>query len=122
MKPYKHAVVSANRWGGVPEDYQELHDFFDMTKQNVPDMRHRMILHNSFGIFLLEKMFGKTITNSHGRIVSVRDVGEQHVIEDLGFIPTLEKCFSSMKLEKWMGGQVGKSYKISLVDEKENYD
>lgn len=33
--------------------------------------------------------FGSTITLSTGRIIPVRWIGEQHVREDLGFIPSL---------------------------------
>jgi hypothetical protein len=117
MKPLKHATNSARKYGGVPEDYQAIHDFMDHTKQNIPDMRHRMILHNSWGCYLAEKVFGTYLVNNEGRKVSVRDVAEQHVLEDLGYIPTLEKCFKSMKLEKWMGGKVSISKRnFTLID------
>lgn len=116
MKPYLHATISAKRYGGKPEDYLEIHDFFDITKAHVPDMRHRAILHNSFGIFLLEKVFGTTMTNSDGRKVQVRDLGEQHVLEDLGTIPTLQDYLKHMSLEPWMGGPVKRKRYISLVD------
>ncbi len=33
------------------------------------------------GIFLCEQVFGANITNSDGKKVSVRDIGEQHVVE-----------------------------------------
>lgn len=117
MKPLKHSMSSVKKFGGKPEDYQSIHDFMDHTKQNVPDMRHRMILHNSWGIFMAEKVFGTYITNSSGNKVSVRDVAEQHVLEDLGFIPTLEKCLSSMSLQSWMGGRIPtRKQKFKLVD------
>lgn len=116
MKPRKHGYVSTKRFGGNPEDYQEIHDFMDHTKQNVPDVRHRMLLHNSWGIYLAERVFGTYITNSSGTEVSVRDVAEQHVLDDLGFIPTLEKCLESMTLEKWMGGPKVKVYNMKLID------
>ena len=116
MKPLKHAHISSKKFGGSPEDYQEIHDFMDHTKQNVPDVRHRMLLHNSWGIYLAEKVFGTYITNSSGTKVSVRDIAEQHVLDDLGFIPTLEKCLESMELEQWMGGPKVKNYKMTLID------
>ena len=34
---------------------------------------------------MLERFFGATITISTGRVVPVRLIGEQHVVEDLGF-------------------------------------
>jgi hypothetical protein len=49
MKPLKHAVSSAKRFGGKPEDYQAIHDFFDMGKAAHPDVRHRALLHHSMG-------------------------------------------------------------------------
>lgn len=104
MKPYVHAKNSARKWGGKPEDYQRFHDWFDQTKAALPDMRHRAVLHSAFGIFLLEKQFGPTFTNSEGRTISVRDIGEDHVMEDLGFIPTLERWLEHLPLEEWMLG------------------
>lgn len=104
MKPHVHAKNSVRRWGGKPEDYQAIHDWFDQSKAAMPDMRHRAVLHSAFGIFLCEKQFGITITNSDGRVVSVRDIGEDHVVEDLGFIPTLERWLQHLPVEEWMLG------------------
>lgn len=104
MKPWNHAKGSVKRWGGREEDYLPLHDFFDSTKAAMPDVRHRALLHNAFGIFLLEKVFGPTITNSDGRKVPTRDVGEAHVIEDMGFIPSLEDWLADLPLQPWHGG------------------
>ena len=108
MKPMVHARISAKKFGGVPEDYIEIHDFMDCTKMALPDVRHRMVLHNSVGCYIAEMVFGYTIVNSDKKTVHVRDVAEAHVIEDMGFIPTLEKCFSGMPIENWMGGRVSK--------------
>lgn len=104
MKPWNHAKSSAKKYGGKPEDYIELHNFFDQTKAAMPDMRHRAVLHNAMGIFLLEKCFGVIITNSDGKQVSVRDVGEDHVKEDMGFIPSLEDWLQDLPQEAWHGG------------------
>jgi hypothetical protein len=104
MKPYIHAKSSAKKYGGIPEDYLDIHNFMDSSKSVIADVRHRAIFHSAFGCFVVEKMFGETRQNSAGRIYSVRDVAEDHVIEDLGFIPTLDKWFSSMSKEDWMGG------------------
>lgn len=102
MKPHVHAKNSAKVFGGVPEDYQAIHDFFDSSKQACPDMRHRAVFHSAFGIFVLERVFGTTITNSAGKVVSVRSIGEQHVLDDLGFIPTLERWLQHLPIESWM--------------------
>ena len=102
MKPFVHAKNSVRRYGGVPEDYIAIHDFFDSTKAAWADVRHRAVLHSSFGIYLVEKVFGTTITNSDGKQVSVRDIGEDHVVEDCGMIPTIEKWLSNLPVEDWM--------------------
>lgn len=116
MKPHIHARNSARKFGGKPDDYQRIHDWFDQTKAHVPDMRHRAILHNSFGIYLCEQQFGTLITNSSGAQVSVRDIGEQHVLDDLGTIPTLDDCLEGMPLSKLLGAQKRVTRKILLVD------
>lgn len=115
MKPFKHARITARKFGGMPEDYYDIHDFIDHTKQNIPDVRHRLLLHNSWGCFLVEKIFGKTRKNSEGREYSPRDVAEQHIIDDLGFIPTLERCFRNVELETWMGGPKVKGQSSQLL-------
>jgi hypothetical protein len=48
-------------------------------------------------------------TLSAGRkIVSVRDVAEDHIREDLGFLPTLERWVREMPIKPWMAGGVGR--------------
>jgi hypothetical protein len=101
--PYHHAVSSARKWGGEPADYQHLHDWFDQTKAHFGDFRHRAARHHSEGVFMLETIFGTTMTNSAGRVVPVRAIGEQHVLEDLGRIPTLADWLRCIHPEPWMG-------------------
>jgi hypothetical protein len=101
--PWHHALSSAKRFGGNPEDYLEIHQWFDQTKAHMPDVRHRAVLHSSFGIFLCEQVFGVTITASSGREVPVRLVGEQHVMDDLGgHIPTLQDWLQDLPIRPWM--------------------
>jgi hypothetical protein len=54
---------------------------------------------------LCEKLFGVAIRNSEGKLVPVRYVGEQHVKEDLGHIPTAQDWLSQIKPQRWMYGQ-----------------
>jgi hypothetical protein len=117
MKPHLHSKNSVNKYGGKLEDYQPIHDFIDSSKSALADTRHRAALHSAFGIFIVEKVFGTTITNSDGKVVSVRDIAEDHVIEDLGFIPTMEHWFKNMKSQPWMGGGARKKpNKIIRID------
>lgn len=104
MKPFYHGKVSVSKWGGVEEDYQEIHDFLDSSKAHVPDMRHRAILHSSFGIFIAERVFGTYIVNSDGNKIMVRDIAEQHVIDDLGTIPTVQDYLEHLPMLDWLGG------------------
>jgi hypothetical protein len=87
--PLKHAESSARKFGGKPSDYLSIHNWFDESKAHLGDLRHRALRHHSLGIFLAEQAFGIAVTNSDGKQVPVRYVGEQHVLEDLGRIPTL---------------------------------
>ena len=89
-KPWIHAVSSARRFGGTPEHYLPIHDFLDSSKGAIADSRHRALTHTSWFLSnVLERVFGHNI-DIGGKLVSVRDVGEQHILEDFGgrFIPT----------------------------------
>lgn len=89
MKPYDHAVKSIKRYGGKVSDYAPIHEFLDMTKAAHPDVRHRAILHNSMGPYIAVRVFGEQITNSDGKVCDVRQICEDHIIEDMGRIPTV---------------------------------
>lgn len=111
MKPLTHALLSVKKYGGKVEDYLPVHDFFDSSKATFADPRHRAILHSTFGIFLVERIFGQYVTNSEGRMVATRDLGEEHVFQDLGQIPTVERWLRNMTIEQWMSGPVRKGNK-----------
>lgn len=100
---YIHAVSSARRFGGKPEDYLPLHSWFDATKVIAADFRHRALRHHSEGIFLAEQIFGVTLLNSVGNPVPVRLVAEQHVREDFnGRIPAAIDWLRAIRAEPWM--------------------
>jgi hypothetical protein len=100
--PYHHAISSAKTHGGKWEDYIELHNWFDETKAHYPDMRHRVLRHHAEGIFWAEEKFGVVITNSNGKNIPVRTLGEQHIKEDIGFIPTIKDYLDNMNIVDWM--------------------
>ena len=52
---------------------------------------------------MAETLFGATVTLSTGRVIPVRWVGEQHVREDLGFIPSFADWVKAIRPERWMG-------------------
>jgi hypothetical protein len=137
-KPFIHAKSSAKKYGGIEEDYIDIHNMMDSSKAFISDNRHRSQWHHSAGIFYMEKMFGihfdgirklqekynlpesfeqdmiqflrdnmehgTCIKNSDGKEVSVRDIAEQHVLEDYGmkFIPTAQDYIENMEFQDWM--------------------
>lgn len=109
MNTLYHCKGSISKWGGTIEDYEPIHSFIDSTKAMMPDIRHRAILHSAFGCFMVEEKFGQYITNAEGRDVPVREIAERHIIEDLGFIPTVEDFLQCIPLRSaaWMGGHIG---------------
>lgn len=135
--PWHHAVSSSRKWGGVPEDYLEIHQWFDATKAFLPDFRHRALRHHAEGIFLMESIFGPTIElstcgcgktkdehwefgdeNLHvftPKLIPTRWVGEQHVQEDLGHIPTAADWLECITPAPWMN----RSRKLSKELEQE---
>jgi hypothetical protein len=48
-------------------------------------------------------IFGSALTLSTGRVIPVRWVGEQHVREDLGFIPSFADWARAIRPVPWMG-------------------
>lgn len=101
--PYHHALSSVKKWGGTVEDYLEIHSWYDQSKEIIADFRHRALRHHSSGVWQSEAIFGPTITLSTGRIIPTRWVGEQHVREDLGFIPSFADWVRAIRPEPWMG-------------------
>lgn len=115
MKPHIHAKNSAKKYGGSPEDYQAIHDTIDSSKAAHASVKHRLVFHSAFGIYLVERIHGTLITNGDGAKVSVRDIAEDHVMEDLGTIPSLDDWLGGLSIEQWMGGPV-RRYKFVKVD------
>lgn len=99
---YHHALSSVRKWGGVIEDYLDLHQWFDQSKSILADPRHRALRHHAEGIFMLESLFGVTLLNADGKTVPTRLVGEQHVMEDVGFIPSFADWARLIQPERWM--------------------
>jgi hypothetical protein len=103
--PLKHCKTSVRKWGGIEEDYIQIHEWLDETKGWLGHSLHRMFRHHSEGIFECEKVFGKSFINSDNKVVYTRYVAEQHVKEDCnGYIPSAKEwvnMITSGKMEKW---------------------
>ena len=114
MKPLHHASMDVKMFGGRREDYYDIHEFIDSSYHVLPDIRHRALLHNQFGLMMVERLFGQERTNSDGRLYSPRAVAENHIIGDLGMIPTVEHYFKNMTVQPWMSGTLKKRRKIEF--------
>ncbi len=90
MNYYDHSTLSVRKFGGVEEDYLAIHKFLDSSKLFYHHARHRLLLHNTYGIHLCILKFREYITNRSGQVVMVRDIAAEHCKEDLsGRVPTL---------------------------------
>ena len=99
---FHHAKSSVKHFGGEVEDYIGIHSWFDASKVHMADFRHRALRHHTEGIFEAERQFGITITNSSGNEVPVRAIGEQHMLEDFGTIPSMIDWFECIEAKPWM--------------------
>jgi hypothetical protein len=100
--PWHHALSSARKHGGKPEDYLAIHEWFDASKAHHGDFRHRALRHHTAGVFECEAHFGVTIATSDGKRIPTRWIAEQHVTEDLGFLPSVSQWLSAIVAEPWM--------------------
>jgi len=100
-----HSNSSAKSFGGIAEDYAEIHKYMDDTKLHIADWRHRLFRHNSLFIDDSERIFGIFWTRkSDGVKVSTRTIVTQHIIEDMGFVPTAGDWVRELPLKNWMNG------------------
>ncbi len=121
-KPHQHAKSSAKKFGGKMHDYLEIHVLLDSSKIAFADNRHRALTHNNWFVnHILPKIFGDTITNSDGKLISVIDIAEQHILEDFNyhFIPTAQDYLTQMTKTSWLHGQ-GLPQSVFTKEEKLN--
>ena len=116
--PYHHSLSSVKKWGGTVDDYLAIHSWFDASKEITADFRHRALRHHAEGIFTAETIFGPIIALSSGRIIPTRWIGEQHVIEDLGCIPSFADWVRCIRPEPWMSRTQRHALDPSLAAEK----
>jgi len=109
--PHIHAISSAKKFGGNMEDYIHLHEKMDCSKAYISDNRHRVLTHTMFWVKeVMVPLYGSTLTNSDGKLVSVKDVCEQHILEDFRqrFIPTPQDFIQEMEYKQWMQNGAGR--------------
>jgi hypothetical protein len=118
MIPFIHAELSAKRFGGVPEDYLDIHELMDSSKAAFPNNAHRVLTHNSwFVVTILPKVFGHQRTNSSGKKYNVKDVGEYHILEDfrMKFIPSVQDYLENLVVQPWMNNGMGSPNRCQLM-------
>ena len=92
MKPSVHAQIHAHTWGGTFEEYLDLNERFDQSKMIFASMTHRMMYHSDWGIDFVTKLFGeKFVVQSTGTVLDTKTLCEAHVVEDVGFVPSVEE-------------------------------
>lgn len=96
-----HSVSSAKAFGGKPDEYDAIHQWMDRSRAGTDRLMHRMLAHHTQGIRDCVEHFGDTITISTGRRVSVQLLARQHVMEDLGFVPTLDHYAELLRCPRW---------------------
>lgn len=118
MTPWHHALSSAKKFGGKPQDYIAIHEWFDCTKQYTGDFTHRAMRHHAAGIQWCIDEFGDSI-RADGKDVPTKLIAEQHVEEDCGFIPTIQDWLAPLKKDppKWALKVKTKSTSNLVVDE-----
>ena len=92
---YYHCVSSSKAFGGEPNDYYPVHAFIDRARDHTHSDYHRIFTHHTMGVQDAIREFGPTIKVSTGREVPVRLIANQHIMEDLGFIPTPDELITA---------------------------
>lgn len=118
MNSWNHAQSAARKWGGKPEDYIEIEEFIDSSKQVLGDVRHRSMYHHTTGVWLCQRIFGRVLeiprASGDGVIeVPVRLIAERHVLEDLGWLPSPADYINGMPIKPWMSGSQRKELPLS---------
>jgi hypothetical protein len=96
------AAACVARWGGTTSDYQPLIDWFAEPELITGRPHAGLLLQNSFGLFVAERVFGSVIEPTGRRCVSVREIGETLVLARYGIIPSLDAILRWLVLRPWM--------------------
>jgi hypothetical protein len=102
-----HSASSVRRFGGEINDYIAIHQKMDCSKAYISHNGHRALTHHTFWIHeVMIPIFGYTIKISNGRDICVKDICEQHILEDFGmkYIPTAQDYIENIENKDWMNG------------------
>lgn len=99
---YHHAKSSAKKFGGLWDEYIAIHEWFDESKMFCGDFRHRALRHHTAGIQEATQKFGVLLINSDKREIPIRWIAEQHVLEDCGYLPSVNDWLEQIQPQSWM--------------------
>jgi len=108
--PWIHSISSAKKFGGKPYEYLDIHKKMDCSKAYLSSNLHRTLTHHGFWIHeVMIPLFGDIIKNTDDKIVSVKDICEQHILEDFNgrFIPSVQDYFEKVELKDWVNNGLG---------------
>lgn len=109
MNIWDHCRLSKRKFGGIEEDYFEIHKFIDSSKMYCFNPKHRSLLHNLYGIELAILKFGDVLTTSDQSKILIREIVAEHCKEDLsGKVPSLEDWFCKYEIQLEVGSIISK--------------
>ena len=70
----------------------------------------------------MNRLLGVHILNSDNKKIHVRDIAEQHILEDFRgkFIPTMNDYINNMNLKGWMNNALGDINKTNDSNEQKD--
>tara|TARA_B110000977_G_C10943705_1_gene441843 strand:+ start:417 stop:950 length:534 start_codon:yes stop_codon:yes gene_type:complete len=88
-------------------------------KYNLPDAFVEDILN----LFKTNRLKGVHILNSDNKKIHVRDIAEQHILEDFRgkFIPTINDYINNLKLKNWMNNALGEINPEKTIDDNKHF-
>lgn len=114
INPIVHSHNSIKRFGGNEDEdfhkYLAIHKKMDCSKAYFSDNRHRVLTHHMFWVNeVMLPIFGDYIILENTKKVSVKDICEQHILEDfrMKFIPSVHDYLSEVEMKRWMQNGAG---------------
>lgn len=113
MNPITHSESSMEKFGGKTEEdfekFLKIHEKLDCSKHYYPNSKHRALTHTMFFVHeVIMVIFGSYIILSDNTKVSVKDICEQHILEDyaMKFIPTPSDFLDNLPVAPWMNNGI----------------
>ncbi len=90
--------------------------FMDWPRDYLADRRYRRVLHNSWGVSMAVEAFGLLLTCASDQAeLPVQLLAEQHILQEMPAVPTLEASLEGITLQRWM---CARAMPASAVDQR----